>query len=100
MGYKNLKEMAIDATKLPAAIEGKLPAVAPKVSVMLADFASRWPDLPNLPVEIPALPEPKLPALPGAPATLRRYVTSAEVRPVKEVTVAPVGRGKIPFVYE
>ena len=31
MPYKNVKEILIDATKFPAAIEAKLPEGAPKV---------------------------------------------------------------------
>ncbi|MBA7544055.1 hypothetical protein ES705_36401 [subsurface metagenome] len=43
MPYKNVKEVLVDATKFPAAIEARLPEGAPKVSTMLADAADRIP---------------------------------------------------------
>ncbi|GAI02370.1 unnamed protein product [marine sediment metagenome] len=78
MPYKNPKDLLVDATKFPAAIEAKLPEGAPKVSTMLADAAGRIPAIPDFPMEIPDLPEP--PTLPEAPAGLRglgrqRFVT-------------------------
>ncbi len=81
MPYKNPKDLLIAATALPAAIEAKLPAGAPKVSTMLLDAANKLPALPNFPVEIPDLPAiPELPALPGGAALGRRYVSAVEVR--------------------
>ncbi|MBA7636978.1 hypothetical protein ES703_44610 [subsurface metagenome] len=79
----------IAATGLPAAIEAKLPAGAPKISATLVDFANKLPAVPDLPIELPDLPAvptlPEMPALPGAPgAELRRYVTEVEVEPVAE----------------
>ena len=87
MPYKNVKELLIDATKLPAAIENKLPEGAPKVSTMLVDAAGKIPAVPDFPMEIPDLPAP--PELPAAPEGLklpglRRYVTGVEVTPVGE----------------
>ncbi|GAH52820.1 unnamed protein product [marine sediment metagenome] len=78
---KNPTDILIDATKFPAAIEAKLPAGAPKISTMLADFAGKLPAVPDLPIDIPAPPVPMLPELP-APPELRRYVSGVEVRPV------------------
>lgn len=108
MAYKNPTEILVDATKLPAAIEAKLPAGAPKISTTLVDIATKLPMLPDFPVEIPALPEipelPAMPALPGPPE-LRRYVTGVEVTP----TIAPAptkvaavypNRGKVPLLFE
>ena len=85
MPYKNIKEVLVDATKFPAAIEAKLPEGAPKVSTMLADAAGKIPAVPDFPIEIPDLPAP--PELPEAPAGLRglggqRFVTGVEVTPV------------------
>lgn len=88
--YKNIKELLIDATKLPATIEAKLPAGAPTISTMLVDAAGKIPDVPDFPMEIPALPAPpELPALPefpgmpgGAELGRRRYVTGVTVTPV------------------
>ncbi len=85
---KNVKELLVDATKFPAAIEAKLPAGAPKISTMLVDAAGKIPAVPGFPMEIPALPAPPelpaMPALPGGGAGLRRYVTGVEVRPVQQ----------------
>ena len=83
MPYKNVKEVLVDATKYPAAIETRLPEGAPKVSTMLADAAGRIPAVPDFPMEIPDLPA--VPELPEAPAGLRglggrRFVTGVEVR--------------------
>jgi len=89
MTYKNVKELLVDATKFPAAIEAKLPAGAPTISATLVDIAGKIPVVPDFPMEIPALPAPpELPAMPefpGAPALGRRYVSG--------VTVTPVGGG-------
>ena len=84
MPYKNPTELLIAATQLPAAIEAKLPAGAPKLSTTLVDIANKLPKVPDFPMELPDLPAvPTLPELPGAPADLgRRYVTAVEVRPV------------------
>lgn len=87
MPYKNPKELLTDATKLPAAIEERLPEGAPKISTMLVDATAKLPDLPDFPTEIPDLPEvPELPEMPGLPAPpgaelRRRLVTGVEVRP-------------------
>ena len=90
MPYKNIKELLVDATKLPATIEAKLPEGAPKVSTMLSDAAGKIPAIPDFPMEIPDLPAP--PELPEAPAGLRglgrRYVTGVEVTPVGAPTPA------------
>jgi len=88
MGYKNPKELLTAATALPAAIEAKLPAGAPKISTMLLDATAKMPDLPDFLMELPDLPAvPTLPELPGAPADLgRRYVTAVEVRPMETLT--------------
>lgn len=88
---KNIKDILIDATKFPAALEAKLPEGAPKISTMLSDAAGKLPAIPDLPIEVPALPEP--PTLPEAPAGLRglgrRYVTGAEVTPLPTVITRP-----------
>lgn len=91
MPYKNPKDLLIAATALPAAIEAKLPAGAPKVSTMLLDAANKLPALPNFPVEIPDLPAiPELPALPGGAALSRRYVSAVEVREAPTPRRSPV----------
>lgn len=111
MAYKNIKDLLVDVTKFPAAIEAKLPAGAPALSTMLVDAATKAPAVPDFPIEIPEVPAPpELPALelPGAPAELRRYVTGARVTPaVGAAVVAPapappirVKPGLVPFVYE
>jgi len=61
------KEVLADIAKLPAAIEAKLPAAAPKLSKFMTDTASRFPTGPGSPVEIPELPVPQLPDLPAFP---------------------------------
>jgi len=93
MPYKNPKELLTAATALPAAIEAKLPAGAPKVSTMLLDATGKMPDLPDFPIELPALPAvPALPAMPGMPELGRRYVSAVEVRetPTPRSTVTPL----------
>lgn len=84
MAYKNVKELLLDATKFPAAVEAKLPEGAPKISATLLDVAGKIPVVPDFPMEIPDLPAPpELPALPGGDLARKRYVS--------EVTVTPVG---------
>jgi hypothetical protein len=106
---KNVKELLVDATKFPAAIEAKLPAGAPKISTMLVDAAGKIPAVPDFPMEIPALPAPPelpaMPALPGGGAGLRRYVTGVEVRQVegvpvqtKEIVIPSPAAGVLPEV--
>ena len=99
MSYKNVKELLVDATKFPAAIEAKLPEGAPKLSTTLIDVAGKIPAVPDFPMEIPDLPAPpELPAMPAAPGGLqvpglRRYVTGVEVRSTTLQAVArkPLG---------
>lgn len=93
MGIKNPTQFLIQATQLPAAIEAKLPAGAPKISVTLTDFANKLPVVPDFPVELPDLPAvptlPEMPALPGG-AGLRRYVRGVEVTPAPGRAAAPI----------
>ena len=94
MGYKNPKALLDAATALPAAIEAKLPAAAPKVSTKLLEFNTNVVSkLPDFPMELPALPAiPELPGLPGPGAELSRmYVTGVEIRPVP----APSNRSEV-----
>ena len=98
MVIKNIKGLLTQATLLPAAIEAKLPAGAPKVSTMLLDATGKIPVVPDFPIELPDLPAvPALPEMPGA-ALGRRYVTEVEVResptPIPGV-VSAVGGGRI-----
>jgi len=89
---KNVKELLLDATKYPAAIEAKLPAGAPTISATLVDVAGKIPAVPDFPMEIPDLPAPpELPALPAPPggAELKRYVTGVEVTPITGAAIAP-----------
>lgn len=97
MSYKNPQDVLIDLTKYPAAVEAKLPAAAPKLSVKLAEIAGKLPiKLPDFPMEIPSTPAP--PAMGPAPVSEvlgRRYVTGVEVVPTTIVApVAPVARSK------
>lgn len=100
MPYKNPTELLVDATKLPAAIEEKLPAGAPKLSTTLVDIATKLPKVPDFPVELPDLPAP--PTLPELPtgAGLRRYVTGVEVTPTPAPPPAPARRGIVPLYFE
>ena len=88
MPYKNPKELLTAATALPAAIEAKLPAGAPKISTMLLDATGKMPVMPDFPFELPDLPP--IPGQSGTSALKRTYVSSVEVRPV--VTETPVSR--------
>ena len=94
MAYKNIKDVLLDATKFPAAIEAKLPEGAPKVSTTLTEVAGKIPAIPDFPMEIPDLPAP--PELPEAPAGLRglgpgrRFVTGVEVIPIPTRAPAPI----------
>lgn len=83
MPYKNLKELLIAATALPAAIEAKLPTGAPKISVTLTDLANKLPVTPDFPMSLPDLPAvPTFPEMPvGAGLRRRTYVTGVEVIP-------------------
>ena len=47
MTYKNPKALLDAATALPAAIEAKLPAGAPKISAKLLDLDTKLPTLPE-----------------------------------------------------
>ena len=109
MPYKNPTQILIAATSLPAAIEAKLPAGAPKISTTLVDIATKLPAVPDLPIELPDLPAvpmlPEMPMMPGAPEQLRRLVTGVEVKPVgaptpgRPVATRPTAE-KIPLVFE
>jgi len=91
---KNPTDILIDATKFPRALEAKLPEGAPKISETLVDIAGKLPVLPDLPIDIPAPPEPELPEFPALPgAELRRYVTGVEVRPAPTPTPIPAAPG-------
>lgn len=103
--YKNPTDILVDATKLPAAIEARLPAGAPKLSATLLDIAGKLPVVPDFPMEIPALPEiPTLPEAPALPGALKRYVTGAEVKAVSTgvtpVTPAPAPKAVVPLYFE
>ena len=103
MPYKNPTELLVDAAKLPAAIEAKLPAGAPKLSTTLVDIATKLPKVPDFPMELPDLPAvPTLPELPAPPGSeLRRYVTEVEVAPTPAAPArARTKPGIVPFVYE
>jgi len=98
---KKIKDILVDATKYPAAIEARLPAGAPTISTMLSDFAGKLPAIPDLPVDVPALPEPPtLPEIPGTPE-LKRFVTGAEMQPtVGRIIPAPAPKKVVPLLFE
>lgn len=87
MTIKNPRELLVDLTKYPAAIEAKLPAGAPKISVTLLDVAGKLPVLPDFLAEIPNPPAP--PVFPAGPAGLTKrrtnFVTDVIVTPVQQV---------------
>jgi len=98
---KNIKDLLLDATKFPAAIEAKLPAGAPTISTTLVDIAGKIPAVPDFPMEIPDLPvPPELPALPEVPALggvgSRQFVSGVTVTPVG----APAKKPVTPLVQE
>ena len=101
---KNPTEILNQAAGIPAKIEEKLPAGAPKLSTMLTDTAAKLPVVPDLPMEIPDLPAlPELPDItpPGGEGGLNLpFVTSATVRPVqrtREIVPSPT-TGVLPEV--
>lgn len=100
MGYKNMRELLVAGTQLPAAIEGALPAGAPKISTMLVDAANMIPIGPGFPIEIPDLPAlPKFaPPGNGLPG-LGRYVREVEITPERAASPAAARRGRIRFLY-
>jgi len=92
MSIKNMRELIVDSTKLPAAIEEALPAGAPKISTMIVDAANKIPEGPGFPIELPDLPAiPKFPSpgegLPG----LGRYVREVEITPNQQIVKRPLG---------
>lgn len=95
MPYVNIKDLLVDATKYPAAIEAALPNGAPKISTMLLDAAGKIPTIPDFPMEVPDLPAP--PALPTAPAPAaaraRAYTTGVTVT---QAPIAPPAPGVVP----
>jgi len=103
---KNIKELLVEATKYPAAIEAKLPAGAPTISTMLVDVAGKIPVVPDFPMDIPDLPAP--PALPDLPefpelgGMGKRYVSEVQVKEVgnmvKREIVSSPAVGVIPEV--
>jgi len=103
---KNPTDFLVAATQLPAAIEARLPAGAPKISAFLVDTAAKLPKVPDFPMEIPDLPAPPMfPEMPALPGLGRMYVSGVEVTPTpaqgpaKPVAVSPE-REKIPLVFE
>lgn len=83
MGMKNMRDVLVAGTKLPAKIEELLPEKAPKISTMLLDTANKVPEGPGFPVELPDFPE--LPATPEGgilPKLGTRYIKEVEVTPV------------------
>lgn len=90
MAYKNVKELLVDATKYPAAIEAKLPEGAPKISTTLVDVAGKIPAVPDFPMEIPDLPAPpELPEVPTPGGGLKRPGLGRSVTGVEVTRVPP-----------
>lgn len=87
---KNPTQLLNQAAAFPAALEAKLPAGSPKISVMLLDTAGKLPVLPDLMVEVPDLPAP--PAIPdftppGGNSGLKTlFANSVTLTPVQEKT--------------
>lgn len=81
--YKNPTDVLVGATKLPAAIELRLPAGAPKISATLVDFATRLPKLPDFPMEIPALPDIPVMMPAALTPTGAGYISGVTVMPVQ-----------------
>ena len=102
MPIKNPTSFLLQAVKYPLAVEAKLPAGAPKLAEMMTNFATKLPTVPDLPMEIPDLPEapalPEMPALPGAPTGLVRGVTVTPVETVKREVIPSPAVGVIPEV--
>ena len=65
---KNIKDILLEATQYPAAIEAMLPAGAPPISASLVDITAQLPVIPDFPMDVPDLPPPpQVPALPIPP---------------------------------
>lgn len=101
MGYKNVKELLIGGTQLPATIEKALPAGAPKISTMLADAAGKIPEGPGFPIELPDLPAlPELPAMgAGLPSLGKNYVKEVTITPERAAAHAAARKGRTRFLY-
>lgn len=80
MPIKDPRDFFVQAPKILAVIEGKLPAGAPKISEKLVQAAGKLPNLPDFPMDIPDLPDIKLPELGGARLGLGRTSTGRGVR--------------------
>ncbi len=87
MPHKNIKTLLVDATKIPAAIEERLPAGAPKLSTTLVNTAAGLPDFPDFPMAVPDLPAP--PGIPEMPTGLKRFVTEVSLTPQGEKVTPP-----------
>ena len=104
MAIKNPSDLVTQIARLPAAVEKKLPAGAPKISATITDAAGKLPKLPDFPVELPDLPMlPELPDLPMLAGTGNSQVvsarknTNAEGVTIQE-TIASPSVGVIPAV--
>ena len=68
MPYKNIKDLLVDATKIPASLEAQLPNGIPKLSSTLLNMAASVPAIPDFPMAIPDIPALPTFAIPGLPA--------------------------------
>lgn len=92
MAIKNIKQLLVSATQLPAAIEDMLPAGAPKISQKLVDAANKVPEGPGFPIELPDLPKPPKFTKPsgGALGLGGNYVREVQITPAERVVNRPL----------
>ncbi len=104
MPLMNYKDVLLDATRIPAAIEKRIPFKVPSIATFLAKTATKLPNLRNFPFGLPALPRISMPGGavkqpgPGGAAT-PSYVSGVEVVPVSSPVRSSSG-GIIPLLFE
>ncbi len=97
MPLKNYKDVLIDATRIPAAIERKIPVKVPSLANFLAVTATKLPTLPDFPFGLPALPS--MDTKPVPVASRSGYIRGVEVVPVSSPVRVSNG-GVVPLLFE
>jgi len=104
MALTNYKDVLLDATRIPAAIEKRIPFKVPSIATFLATTTTKLPKLANFPfgIGLPALPSITMPggkASSPAATTTASYVSGVEVVPVSSPVRSSNG-GVVPLLFE